>query len=250
MRFVYLKIKPEKIQELTEYYNQTVIPQLNKLPGCLFAGMIQSESSADESVSLTLWDSFENADSYEKSGLYEELLQGLKEYLSESSEWKIQLSKDLKLEYQPVPEETIVKSHSSLAQTNNNIPVSDKMQSMYVRIVSGKIKTDKMEEFREIYNNEILKELKTVKGFRNAFSTQSTEDSNEVFSITIWDSKEDADNYEKSGLYEQLVALVKHTFTEISQWKISLENDKSKKAVTSDDLTIDYYNVVTGKSFK
>ena len=101
MRFVHLKIKPEAISEIQKIYNLEIIPRLQKEPGCLFVGLIKSETHPDEGISLTLWESKKQVEEYEKVGLYYELLGKVLPYLSESSVWKFQLSKDMKLEYKP-----------------------------------------------------------------------------------------------------------------------------------------------------
>ena len=90
-------------------------------PGCLYIGLMQNEHHQDECISMTLWDSQKHVENYEKSGLYEELLQGVQPYLSDSLLGKIQLSKELKLEYQPVQEEPVVKSYAFLAKKDSKI---------------------------------------------------------------------------------------------------------------------------------
>ncbi len=250
MRFVYLKIKPETLSKLRQHYEEKIIPRLQKMPGCLYAGLILSELHPDEGISMTLWDSLKHAEDYEKSGLYDELLQGLQHYLSDSLLWKIQLSKDLKLEYQPVAEEPVVKSYAFLAKKDAKILAQDKTPVMYLRIVSVKIKPGKMEMFREIYREKIIPALSAVKGCRYAYLTGSIEEENEAISVTIWDSREDADNYEKSGLFNELTEKLKHTFAELYQWKMALEKEGVRQAVTSEDLAVKYYNIVTGKSFQ
>ena len=250
MRLFHVKIKPESLSKYRQHYDETVIPQLQKMPGCLYAGLILSEHHRDECISMTLWNSQTQAEAYEKSGVYKELLQSLKPYLSDSSVWKIQLSKELKLEYQPVPEEPVVKSYAILVKANEKILVQDKTHLMYLRIVSVKIQPGKMEEFRQIYTKEVIPALRDVKGCRYVYLAESRKEKNEAFSITIWDSKQDADDYEKSGLFDELKEKLKHTFAGLYQWKMSLEKDDSKQAVTSEDLTVNYYSIVTGKSFQ
>lgn len=250
MRFVHLKIKPETLSKFQQHYDENIIPRLQKMPGSLYAGLMQSEQHRDECVSMTLWDSRTHAEAYEKSGLYKELLSESQPYLSDSSVWKIQLSKELKLEYQPVPEEPTVKSYALLAKKDSKILAQEKTPMMYLRIVSVKIKPGKIDEFKQIYEEEIIPVLSTVKGCRYAYLTGSIEEKNEAISVTIWDSKEDADDYERSGLFDELTNKLKHTFGELYQWKMALEKEGSGQAVTSEDLAVDYYNIVTGKSFQ
>jgi len=250
MRIVQLKIKPETLSKFREHYDENIIPRFQEMAGCLYAGLIQSEHHEDECISMTLWDSQANAEAYEKSGFYKEHLRISQPYLSDSSVWRIQLSKELKLEYHPVEEEPVVKSYALLAKKDAKILDQDKTPMMYLRIVSVKIQPGKMEEFKQIYKEEIIPALRDVKGCRYAYSTESIEEKNEAISVTIWDSKEDAYEYERSGLFDELTDKLKHTFAELYQWKMALEKEGGGQAVTSEDLTVNYYNIVTGKSFQ
>ncbi len=43
---------------------------------------------------------------------------------------------------------------------------------------------------------------------------------------------------------------VKHTFTDLFQWKMKLDQSQQTQAATSDDLRVEGFSIVTGKSFK
>ncbi len=57
MRFLQLKSKSAKIDVLTSFYNSISIPQLQKIPGCFFAGLVQNSTASNELISMTIWDS-------------------------------------------------------------------------------------------------------------------------------------------------------------------------------------------------
>ena len=249
MRLLQIKIKPEKLPELQQVYETKVIPALQNLPGCRHASLIHGAHHTDECISLTLWDSQENAEAYAQSGLFQQLFQAAQPFLADSSEWKIQLSAELKLEYLPVIEEPVVKSYDVDAATDAQALPQAQTAFMYLRIVSAKITPGKLEEFRRLYAEEIIPALRSVPGCRYAFLTESLETQNEVISVTIWDSRQEAQNYEQSGLFEQLTQKVKHTFSELYQWKMALEQAQRGQAATSEDLTVKHYRVVTGESF-
>ncbi|MFC1724065.1 antibiotic biosynthesis monooxygenase [candidate division KSB1 bacterium] len=250
MRFVHVKYPPENLSKIRDVYENKIIPGLKDVEGCLFASLVISESHPDEGISFTLWDSKEHVEEYEKVGLYYELLGKVLPLLSESSVWKVQLSKDMKLEYAPVPEEPVVKSFATVVQSDPELPADQNKTIMYLRVVSLKIKPEKMEDFRKQYSSETIPALKKVKGCRFAYLTKSAEEKNEVVSVTLWDSREDAENYEKSGLFEELIEKHKDTFAHLFQWKMALEKEEHHKAVTSEDITIMGYNILTGKSLK
>ena len=250
MRLVQAKYKPESLSKIRQIYDEDIIPRLQTMPGCLCVCLIKSDFQRDEGVSLTLWDSKNHAEAYEKSGVFQELLNKVKPYLADSSEWRIQLSQDLELEYQPVPEEPVVKSYPTVAQTDEKIPAHDLTSMMYLRILSLKIKPGEMDQFRKLYVNEIIPTLRAVRGCRYAFLTENIEERNEALSVTIWNSKQDADDYEKRGTFDKLKKKVQHTFTDLYQWKIALEKEHRGHVVTSEDPAAKTYTMVTGKSFQ
>jgi len=249
LRLVQAKLKAGAIPQLQKAYEDTIIPALEKTPGCLCACLIKSDVSDEEGISMTLWDSLENATQYEESGMYQKLLGSVKPYLSDSSEWKIQLSKDMKLEYQPIPEEPSVKSFGTIAEKDTKITEIEKKPQMYLRILNIHVKKNKMDELKDIYLNVIIPALQSVKGCNYAYLTENTEVKNEAISFTIWDSKEDSDRYEKSGLFKELLNKFKHTFSELYQWKMTLDNSSRRKMITSDDADVGRYSFLTGKSF-
>lgn len=250
MRLVQAKYEPDSLPRIRQIYDESIVPRLQTMPGCLCVCLIKSELQKDEGVSLTLWDSKEHAEDYEKSGVFQELLEKVKPYLSESSEWKIRLSKDLELEYQPVPEEPVVKCYPTVAQAKGKIPDHEKTSMMYLRILSIRVKPGQMEEFKKLYVVEVIPTLRDVKGCRYAFLTENIEEENEVLSVTIWDSKQDADDYERNMIFDTLKKKVEHTFADLYHWKAALMMEYSGLVVTSEDPQLKTYNVVTGRSFQ
>lgn len=249
MRLLQMKVKPEHLMELRRQYDDIILPAFMKIEGCQYACLIQADQREDECVSMTLWDTQAHAEEYERSGLFRKLVGVLQPYLADSSEWKVQLSSDLTLEYAPVPEEPVVKSYSVAASSQEKLAPEGVPERMYVRLFSPKIQPGKMEEFRNLYVQLVIPALRNVKGCRYAYLTQSVSEENECISITIWDSKEDAENYENSVLFKELLKKVRHTFSELYQWKMGLEKESGKQAVTSEDLVVSAYSVVTGKTF-
>jgi quinol monooxygenase YgiN len=237
---------PASLSIIRKIYDEKIIPELRKMKGCLFACLIRSETQPDEGISFTLWDSQENAESYVKSGAFQSLHAELKPYLSDSSEWKVELTKDLKVEYKPVSEEPVIKSYRTLIESSNEISGHE---AMYMRVLSLNIQPGKFDNFQEIYTSEIIPALKKVKGCRYVYLTGSDDNPNEAISITIWDSREDAEKYEK-GLFTGLMDKVNPTLSNLYQWKMALEQDQNWQVRTSDDISVKYYNVVAGMGFK
>ena len=250
MRFVELKINPKHIAEFKDFYENVVTKELRNTDGCMFAGLIKSDPQNSEFISLTFWQSQKHAEEYETNGKYEQLIQKTKPYLSESNEWKVQLSDNFELEYKPVEEEPVIKKYSVAVQNGEDKNVIPSSQNMYVRILSIKIEENKLEEFKKLYSVIILPSLKETEGCRNAFLIESINQLDEFISVSIWDSKEAADNYEASEKFRVLTERVSHTFSKLYLWKMFFEKEHGGVRVqTSQDFKIEHYDIVTGRSF-
>jgi len=250
MRLFHLKTRSEKVGTLKSFYDAIVISELQKIDGCLFAGLLLNNTDITEAISLTLWDTQQHAEEYEASGLFEKLLNQAKPFLVESTEWKIQLSEDLELEYKPGDEDLNLEHFNVTVNERVKEDLFNQHSKMYIRIVSHILQKDKIEEFRDIFTDQIISGLQSTKGCRYSYLIESMHQDNEVISLSIWDSKEDAINYEKSGAFDNLVNKLRPTFSQFYQWKMELDKDSAKKVSTSDDLKVTHYRVVTGKNLR
>jgi len=250
MRLLKIQVKSDKKDILHSFYDAIVINELQKIEGCLFAGLLQRNDESNEWISLTLWDSRENADAYQKSGLYKKLLDQAKPFLEESSEWKVQLSENLELEYLPEGEEPDLEQFTVTVHERTKQGMIKQHSKMYVRIVSHILQKNKIGEFRDIYQESIVPALRETEGCCYAYLIESMRQDNEVISVTIWDRIEDAQNYEKSGKFDELINILRPTFSQFYQWKMALDNSTEKKVRTSEDMRIKDYQVVTGKNLR
>lgn len=248
MRMVHATVKKDQLAIFQDHYDKKILPALQDIQGCLYAGLMRSAVHPEECISMTLWTNQEQAHAYEQSGVFRTLLDGVRPYMIESTESRVQLSADLQLEYVQVPEEPEVESYA--VKASNGIPefARKRSSSLWLRIVSLKIKEGKKEEFTDLYEKKIIPRLRAVPGCNYVFLTASEERKNEVISVTIWDSKEAAEDYQKSGLFMELLRSTKHTLSDLYRWKLE-EEEVGKKAVTSDDLVVEGFDLLTGKSF-
>jgi heme-degrading monooxygenase HmoA len=249
MRLTQLKVKPEGIPNLGDAYRDHVIPRLQGIPGCRCANLLQNRSHPETVISLTLWDSAENAESYQRSKEFSEIMDDVEPYLAESTEWKIRLSEDLELEYAPVVEEPVVASYRIAARSNHGTSPFG-TGKMYTRIVSHNVQPGRIDEFEQIYREEILPVLHNTDGCSYAYLMQGAKSKNEMISITIWDSQEAAEQYESSGQYQACLSKLRHTFSQLYQWKMALERDRDVQVKTSEDVSLAHYTVVAGKCFE
>lgn len=249
MRFLQLKLRPDHINDFRIFYENEVTQELRNTTGCLFAGLIKSKPEENEFISLTFWQTLADAENFETAGTFSRLFEKAKPYLSESAEWKLQLSEDMELKYGPVDEEPVIKKYIVAVQNEADSDFQLSSTNMFVRVLSLIIQNEKLDEFKKLYSEIIIPELKNTKGCRYIFLTESVSVKNEFISVTIWDSKEFADEYETGGKFQSLTEKVKHTFSQFYLWKMSLEKEYGSNLKTSEDFRIESYDVVTGKSF-
>ena len=86
---------------------------------------------------------------------------------------------------------------------------------MFVRMTFTKIDPASAEAaVRALYyRDEIRGVLARQKGHRFHHLLESVDVPGEGVSVTAWDSREDAEVYERSGAYEELVAKFRHFYT-------------------------------------
>ena len=85
---------------------------------------------------------------------------------------------------------------------------------MYVRTINVRIRPNKLDETRKIYNEQIVPTVKAQKGNIDIFLMESLDREGEIISFSLWESQKDGDAYEASGTYVQMVNKVKHTFAD------------------------------------
>ena len=250
MRLVQVKVKEGRLGDMQQHYAQRIIPALESVQGCRYAGLMRSVHNSEECLSLTLWDSEQHAQDYERSGLFEILLEETRPYLLESSESKLQLSEDLTLQYVPIPADPVVSKHPVALRSDTLAPQQERQGPMWVRIVSLKLRQGRRAEFEKLYRDQVIPTLRGVKGCRYIYLTERTDREDEVLSVTSWERKEDAQAYEESGLFARLLESQSDALSDLYHWKLDEQKKKGAMSATSDDPTIEQFDVVAGKAFR
>jgi quinol monooxygenase YgiN len=250
MRILKLNVDTKFIEEFKVFYEETVEPKLQAVDGCLFASLIKSKPDKDEFVSLTFWKTQQQAENYENSDVFKNLYEQAKKYFSEATdEWKIQLTENMEIQYTHPEDEPEITKYDVAVQNGKDNGLIKQDESMFFRIVSLKIQPGKMDEFKKLYSEVVIPSFKSAPGCRNAFLTQSINEESDFISISVWDNRESAVAHETSNEYSDMINKVKHTFSKFYLWKMSLEKERGSNFRTTDDMKIDHYDVVTGKSF-
>jgi quinol monooxygenase YgiN len=249
MRMLHARLKPGSLSQLRDYYVGRVIPVFQRTTGCLYAGLMQSTVRPDECISMTLWRTSEDAEAYGQSEIFHIMVNEIKVYLSESSEYTIRLSEDLTLECVPVSADPEVETYE--IEATAGLPEFNPAQSdkLWLRTVRMKIAQGKVEEFKRIYRESIIPSLREVKGCNYVYLTQRPGETNEATSVTVWSSREDAEAYEQGGLYEKLVELLRPTLSGLYQWKMDREKRVKGGVASSEDVAVEYYDILAARAF-
>ncbi len=80
-RLTIVQTKPDLIDEIAKLYEDSVIPAAKSQKGFRGAYLL-SDSKSGKGVSITLWDSEEEAIANEKSGYYQDQVNKFKEYFT------------------------------------------------------------------------------------------------------------------------------------------------------------------------
>ena len=84
---------------------------------------------------------------------------------------------------------------------------------MYARLTFIEIDPKDAKEVITVYSNEIVPAVRKFKGLRDVLLLEPTDEKGQFISLTTWNSKADADEYENSGTYRQLVDKMKEKYT-------------------------------------
>jgi len=83
---------------------------------------------------------------------------------------------------------------------------------MFARLTTISIPSDKAEELKKVYNDEVVPVVKSQKGNVGIWLLEPTNSEDDFISLTEWVSQSDADAYESSGTYRSLVDKLKDMY--------------------------------------
>lgn len=84
---------------------------------------------------------------------------------------------------------------------------------MFVRLTYFGFKPEKLEELKKFYNEVAIPTLKKQKGNLECKLLEPVDNKDEYISMTIWETKGDADAYHSKGVYKSLVDQVRPYFS-------------------------------------
>lgn len=247
IRFVQVRVQEQSADALSLAYERAIVPALRTTEGCLSASLLQRKADPLECISMTVWRSADDVRRYERSGRFQELIDIVRPYFADATEWKLELDADLTVQYEPVSNDPVVQQFAVAAEGEH--PSAHHMTPDYIRIVSHRIRAGSSAEFRRIYEHGILPALRTQEGCRKAYLVEDPSDATKMLSVTAWTSKRDADRYEQSGLFSILLSKLEPTLTDLYQWKMNVGTGSQSRVSTSDDVAVDGYALLVGDDF-
>lgn len=77
-RLTFFNADPKDVEELKAMYHEQVVPVIRNQKGNLGAWLLEPTNAQDQFISLTEWISAAEADAYQTSGTYQELVNKVK----------------------------------------------------------------------------------------------------------------------------------------------------------------------------
>jgi len=84
---------------------------------------------------------------------------------------------------------------------------------MYIRMLWGRLRRGMWDEYEKYYNDHIEPLTRGRNGFRGRQLLRSAENPDEGMSVTVWDTRQDLDNYDRSPERQQASREVDHMYT-------------------------------------
>jgi heme-degrading monooxygenase HmoA len=82
----------------------------------------------------------------------------------------------------------------------------------FVRVGVFKAQPAKLDELRSIYESEAIPIIRSAAGNLGAFLLQQRDDPASFMAMTVWQTQQDAEAYEKSGQAAAMVGKIRHAF--------------------------------------
>lgn len=256
MRLFQMRVLPETDEAIRDFYDHVAIPELENVAGCLSAQLVRGSRRPDIYISMTLWQDREHGEAYENGPVYKRLTDELTPFLKGSSDWQLRLSQDLGYYDGSANDRPQVTSYKVKTQQDLKNGLRPEAH-MCTRIFSQKIMAGKSGEFDHIYKKEIIPVLQKTGGCLYAalmerirrYGEDTGRESREIISITIWQDRETADRYEKNGDFDRLLQKVKHTFSQLTRWNLTMEQEESEREKNRTESSVEHYTIITEAHF-
>jgi heme-degrading monooxygenase HmoA len=181
-RITFVKLKPDvSLEETRKIWDESVVPSSKDQNGFIGSCLLVTEKR-DEALALTLWENKDNALAGEKSTYYQDQVKKFIPFFAGPPERKYY-------------------------EVNSEIVFNKDLEAKVASLTFTKAKPGvSVEEIREIWDSSIAPDTGGQKGLVLLFLLVS-EQRDEGISFGLWESKEDAEAIQKSGLYREQVKM-------------------------------------------
>jgi heme-degrading monooxygenase HmoA len=114
---------------------------------------------------------------------------------------------------------------------------------MHMRFVRLQVKKGRLTDVRRFYKDTVIPAFQETEGCLFASLLQPTGESDESVSMTLWASREHADAYEESGLFDELLDESDDFLADATEWRVRLTGDRGGPISTLQDPEIENYQV-------
>ncbi|MFZ4621498.1 MAG: antibiotic biosynthesis monooxygenase family protein [Bacteroidota bacterium] len=244
IRMVSMGVNADHSDVFAKAYEDNIIATLRHQPGCSFASILQNVQDRKDCISLTIWESQNATDEYEKSGLFKELVESLRTFYEASDEFELKLTDDLSIEYTPIQKDPTLKQFDD-RDTEKEYIKKFNVTPYAVKIITLTVQHDKIQEFQDIFSSKVVPKFTEQKGFIHIILLRKN---NEFNIISFWDETVDLD---VSPGGQNLNALTRSIFNLLPssvQWQVSHKASRSSFA-TTEEISASVYRCLTGEWF-
>ncbi len=182
--------------------------------------------------------------STEESGLYTRLVDILRPFFAESTEWKLELSKDLSLEYTPIQvEPTVERFDDSVAGSENISRLRAK--PFAVQFLTLTVQEDQSRAFESIFSSEIHPKYNMHKGFIDLILVR---EHHKFHVISFWDETVDIESSNGVHSIPYLMESIYKILPSFVRWK-DFHGSSVHTSATSEDLRAAMYRCLTAEWF-
>jgi len=89
VRLTYFGFSPEKMEEVRKFYFEEAIPVVKAQKGYLDCKLFEPVNTSDDYISMTVWENQQDADAYQSSGTYKQLVDQVSKYFSKEPVLKV-----------------------------------------------------------------------------------------------------------------------------------------------------------------
>ena len=177
-RLTFVKLKPDvSLEDTRKVWDESVTPAAKEQKGFI-GGFLLVTEQRDEAVAVTLWESKDDALAGEQSSYYQDQVKKFAAFIAAPPDRK----------------------HYDV---NSEIVFVKELGAAVASLTITKAKPDiSIDEVRKVWDENVIPAIKSQKGFIGGFLLAS-EQRDEAISVALWESKDDGEAIQKSGLYQE-----------------------------------------------